>query len=390
VFAFKEVIAAVLFAAGCGGTTLSQPGGGYRPAYPAAPAPAAASSPELDAFHDELARHGHWERDPSHGSVWVPRERFEPYSRGHWVYGDQGFTWVSEAPHGWATEHYGRWVQRPGGWAWIPGRDWSPAWVAWSESDDAVGWAPLGPGDRPMGEFRYVPTDRFLDRDLDRHYVRVRDHRVRDRLDPGTFQRRDIPLRRQPIESRRARFEEDRQRADEEAERQRNAARGIDDRAAAAARREAQQDRREDQALRRAEQQERRAEQLERRGGPGADPAADARDAARDQRDAERDARDRERALRDAERDARGGVVPSSDREAQVIASLRAQHADERASLERQLAAQFAAEERNVSGAALTRLQARQKQLRLDAIADLEREQRRQMELELARLRARR
>jgi hypothetical protein len=40
--------------------------------------------------------------------------------------------------------HYGRWHHAPRhGWVWVPGDEWGPAWVAWQESDDWVGWAPL-------------------------------------------------------------------------------------------------------------------------------------------------------------------------------------------------------------------------------------------------------
>src|SRR5204862_3154686 len=57
-----------------------------------------------------------------------------------------GWTWASYEPYGWATYHYGRWVLDPYyGWVWVPGTVWAPAWVAWRESPDYIGWAPLGP-----------------------------------------------------------------------------------------------------------------------------------------------------------------------------------------------------------------------------------------------------
>ncbi|HEX8531098.1 MAG TPA: DUF6600 domain-containing protein, partial [Cytophagales bacterium] len=31
-------------------------------------------------------------------------------------------------------------------WAWVPGPDWGPAWVAWRSGGGYYGWAPLGPG----------------------------------------------------------------------------------------------------------------------------------------------------------------------------------------------------------------------------------------------------
>src|SRR6185295_16099205 len=42
---------------------------------------------------------------------------------------------------------YGEWVDYPDyGWMWVPGYEWSPAWVAWRDGGDYYGWAPLRPG----------------------------------------------------------------------------------------------------------------------------------------------------------------------------------------------------------------------------------------------------
>jgi hypothetical protein len=88
---------------------------------------------------------------PTYGYVWQPREAVEsrswrPYTNGHWVYTDAGWTWISEEPFGWAAYHYGRWTRLRGiGWVWVPGNDWAPAWVSWRVSNDYVGWAPLPP-----------------------------------------------------------------------------------------------------------------------------------------------------------------------------------------------------------------------------------------------------
>src|SRR5437773_2233500 len=71
---------------------------------------------------------------------------WRPYTDGHWVYTDVGWTWVSEEPFGWATYHYGRWTRlRNIGWVWVPGDEWAPAWVSWRKNNDYVGWAPLPP-----------------------------------------------------------------------------------------------------------------------------------------------------------------------------------------------------------------------------------------------------
>src|SRR3954453_13302549 len=108
------------------------------------------ASVDLGFFYDSLAPYGNWIQRPSYGWVWTPREvssTWRPYQTGHWVWSDEGWTWLSDEPYGWATYHYGRWYQDPEiGWAWVPGNDWAPAWVSWQEGQDYVGWAPLPPG----------------------------------------------------------------------------------------------------------------------------------------------------------------------------------------------------------------------------------------------------
>jgi hypothetical protein len=100
-------------------------------------------------FYDDLAQYGNWVERPSYGWVWRPRvERssWRPYEDGRWAWTDEGWTWISEEPYGWATYHYGRWYDDPDyGWEWIPGDEYAPAWVSWQESDDYIGWAPLPP-----------------------------------------------------------------------------------------------------------------------------------------------------------------------------------------------------------------------------------------------------
>src|SRR5438094_3513582 len=102
-------------------------------------------------FYTKLEPQGIWRETSTYGYVWQPREAQEsrswrPYTNGHWVYTDAGWTWVSEEPFGWATYHYGRWTRlRNIGWVWVPGDEWAPAWVSWRKSNDYVGWAPLPP-----------------------------------------------------------------------------------------------------------------------------------------------------------------------------------------------------------------------------------------------------
>ncbi len=108
------------------------------------------ASVDLGFFYDSLASYGNWIERPSYGWVWTPRDvsaSWRPYQAGHWVWSDEGWTWLTDEPYGWATYHYGRWYQDPEiGWAWVPGNDWAPAWVSWQEGNDYVGWAPLPPG----------------------------------------------------------------------------------------------------------------------------------------------------------------------------------------------------------------------------------------------------
>jgi hypothetical protein len=109
------------------------------------------STASYGTFYRKLEPYGAWRETTDYGYVWQPREAEEsrtwrPYTEGHWVYTDAGWTWVSEEPFGWATYHYGRWVRlRRVGWVWVPGEEWAPAWVSWRTSKDYVGWAPLPP-----------------------------------------------------------------------------------------------------------------------------------------------------------------------------------------------------------------------------------------------------
>jgi hypothetical protein len=73
--------------------------------------------------------------------------RWRPYSDGHWVWTDYGWTWVSNQEWGDIPFHYGRWGWDDDiGWFWVPGTTWGPAWVSWRSNDQYMGWAPLPPG----------------------------------------------------------------------------------------------------------------------------------------------------------------------------------------------------------------------------------------------------
>jgi len=107
------------------------------------------NSASFDEFYNNLSSQGSWIQTPDYGYVFQPTVQdpnWAPYTDGHWVYTDYGWTWVSDEPWGWATYHYGRWVNIVGeGWVWVPGYQWAPAWVSWRYGGGYAGWAPLPP-----------------------------------------------------------------------------------------------------------------------------------------------------------------------------------------------------------------------------------------------------
>jgi len=112
-------------------------------------APESDQAASFQTFYDSLGSQGTWVQSTDYGYVWQPNvndPEWAPYTAGHWVYTDDGWTWVSDEPWGWATYHYGRWVNLDGtGWCWVPGYTWAPAWVSWRYGDGYCGWAPLPP-----------------------------------------------------------------------------------------------------------------------------------------------------------------------------------------------------------------------------------------------------
>jgi hypothetical protein len=132
-------------------------------------------------FGTILDPYGTWRDDPVYGTVWVPNvgPGFVPYATsGYWSTDPSGAPmWVSDYPWGEVTFHYGSWVDlAPVGWAWVPGYEYAPAWVTWSQGDpgwDYTGWAPLGPtviwrdtvaftlGFPVLNDFVFVPSLHF-------------------------------------------------------------------------------------------------------------------------------------------------------------------------------------------------------------------------------------
>ena len=103
----------------------------------------------FQTFYDQLSDQGTWIQTDDYGYVFQPNVQdanWAPYTNGHWVSTDQGWTWVSDEPWGWATYHYGRWANIDDvGWVWVPGYRWAPAWVSWRSGGGYCGWAPLPP-----------------------------------------------------------------------------------------------------------------------------------------------------------------------------------------------------------------------------------------------------
>jgi len=115
----------------------------------------------------DLDDNGTWRDTPEYGHVWVPTSvapGWAPYRYGHWAWVEPwGWTWVDDAPWGFAPFHYGRWVAFDGYWGWAPGPYYvrpyyAPALVAWFGGPrfgvgfgfgfgGGFGWCPLGFGE---------------------------------------------------------------------------------------------------------------------------------------------------------------------------------------------------------------------------------------------------
>jgi hypothetical protein len=140
------------------------------PAVPVVSPAGGSTAPPSDAvnfeyFKEELKNDGDWRDVSTNGACWVPwllqtNPTWRPYvDNGNWTYTEDGWFWKSDYPWGEIVFHYGRWFNdMTVRWAWAPGYDWGPAWVAWRDSAPAspmapvtvadpgtVGWAPLPP-----------------------------------------------------------------------------------------------------------------------------------------------------------------------------------------------------------------------------------------------------
>lgn len=116
-------------------------------------APAATIQPSarsLDEFKAVLSNYGRFIYSERYGDVWQPSvvpAGWHPYPACRWVY-DRNYGWTYDDPTIWGKiiHHYGRWASDgSNGWVWIPGTQWSPAWVIWRGGGDWTGWAPAPP-----------------------------------------------------------------------------------------------------------------------------------------------------------------------------------------------------------------------------------------------------
>ncbi len=129
--------------------------------------------PEMIGYSD-LDEYGDWVQEVDYGYVWIPRHivvGWSPYRYGRWTWiSPWGWTWVDEAPWGFAPFHYGRWAHVRDRWCWVPGPlhvrpVYAPALVAWVGAapprvsfsiafGNGIGWFPLAPREV------YVPSYR--------------------------------------------------------------------------------------------------------------------------------------------------------------------------------------------------------------------------------------
>jgi len=134
-------------------------------------------SRDVDGYYD-LDEYGAWEPNPEYGTMWFPTGvavGWAPYRFGHWVYvAPWGWTWVDDAPWGFAPFHYGRWCLVAGRWGWVPGPlvvrpVYAPALVGFVGGGGfsfavsfgggfaGVAWFPLGPRDVFVPAYRCSP-----------------------------------------------------------------------------------------------------------------------------------------------------------------------------------------------------------------------------------------
>jgi hypothetical protein len=110
---------------------------------------------DLSGYGASFDEGGSWNYQEPYGYVWYPTVAvgWRPYFHGRWCWRDGGWNFVGDGGRwNYPTHHYGRWgVGSGGGWFWVPGKQWSSAWVQWASAPGYVSWSPLGANDRPVG-----------------------------------------------------------------------------------------------------------------------------------------------------------------------------------------------------------------------------------------------
>lgn len=132
-------------------------------------------SPLMIGLRD-LDSYGSWSVSSDYGRVWFPSAvavDWAPYRFGRWAWVQPwGWTWVDDAPWGFAPFHYGRWVRFGGRWGWCPGEYvqrpiYAPALVAffggngWSVTVGGAptfSWVPLGWNEPYVPWYTYSPS----------------------------------------------------------------------------------------------------------------------------------------------------------------------------------------------------------------------------------------
>ena len=131
--------------------------------------------------YEDLDRNGTWSDDADYGHVWIPAHvavDWAPYRYGRWAWVEPyGWTWIDDAPWGFAPFHYGRWAYLRNRWVWAPGvlrrrPVYAPALVVFVGGNNfhggnwgsrgGVAWFPLAPNEvyRPA----YHVSDRYVRR----------------------------------------------------------------------------------------------------------------------------------------------------------------------------------------------------------------------------------
>jgi hypothetical protein len=131
--------------------------------------------------YPQLDPYGTWANEPGYGAVWFPNitiADWAPYRYGRWEWiSPWGWTWIDDAPWGFAPFHYGRWAVIGSRWCWVPGGlgprpVYAPALVAfvgggsgarssWNlsiGSSPGIAWYPLAPGEAWRPFYRTSPV----------------------------------------------------------------------------------------------------------------------------------------------------------------------------------------------------------------------------------------